>query len=326
MTALGGAGAPHRIPVPDGVGEFLAAAARAGTPAQSYLFAGPPGVGKGALALHLAQALLCRAEADERPCGACRACRLVATAGHPDVHRLAVPLRIDDVRALQGDLAMSPYEGPWRVAVVPRVEQASPGAANSLLKTLEEPPDHVVLALTTGAPAAVLETIRSRCQVVPVPPRSVSEVERTLRAGGLAEDRARLLARLSVGRIAWAQEAAADGEFLARRTMWLDHLRDALGAGAVGRLEMAGHLAGPRSDLDEGLAAWRSWARDLLWVSLGLESLVNEDRAADLAAAAARYGPAGALALARAIDTAQARLSGNANRRLALEALLLELP
>ncbi len=147
-----------------------------GRTAQAYLFSGPPAIGKRTLARAVAQRLVCLApEATRRPCGHCRACRLVAADAWPDVHMLGAPLRIEAVRELQHDLALAPNESPHRVAIVPEVELATLGAANSLLKTLEEPPRQVVLLLTTADPGAVLPTIRSRCQVLPLRPLPVGE-------------------------------------------------------------------------------------------------------------------------------------------------------
>jgi DNA polymerase III subunit delta' len=101
----------------------------------------------------LAQALNC--DSQSVPCGQCRACKLIAAGKHPDL-RLVAPegnaLKIDQVRALQHDLALSPVEGRFRVAILEGMEKATAEASNALLKTLEEPPPHVVLVLIARAP------------------------------------------------------------------------------------------------------------------------------------------------------------------------------
>jgi DNA polymerase-3 subunit delta' len=322
---------PHRIALfgYDPIAAALIRAAQRGVAGQAYLIAGPPGVGKRTLARLFAQALVCGAQpAESRPCGHCRACRLVAKGESPDLHLVPSPLRIEAARALGAQLALAPVEAAHRVAILPEIELASPGAANSLLKTIEEPPPQVVLVLTAAELAEVLPTIRSRCQLVPMRPLPVVSVADALIAGGaLDEERARLVARLSGGRLGWAIGTLADASRLGARDTWLAHLQQALASDTAGRMTLAAKLSQLGDGIAEGLAVWSAWWRDLLLMLHGLDApLVNRDRLPDLRAAAARYGVPDCVASLKAIEDTRRQLAANANAQLALEVLCLGLP
>src|SRR5438067_12645557 len=142
----------------------MLARAAAGQPSHAYLFTGPAQVGKLTLAMDFARALNCTG--DERPCGVCRSCTLIAAGQHPDVRivRRAADkseIIVEQLRDVQHELSLRPSEGRWRIAVVENVHEANANAANAFLKTLEEPAPQVVILLTAHHPEAVLQTIRS---------------------------------------------------------------------------------------------------------------------------------------------------------------------
>ena len=130
--------------------ELLLSGLATGRVSHATLIAGPPNIGKTTLARTFAQALVCTGAAS-RPCRECSACRRVVSGNHPDVRILESdnqPIKIEQVRDLQRELALAPYEGRWRVAILTAFERATPEAANALLKTLEEPPAPAILMLT----------------------------------------------------------------------------------------------------------------------------------------------------------------------------------
>jgi DNA polymerase-3 subunit delta' len=286
-------------------------------------------VGKETLAHLAVQTLLCTApEAGARPCGACRACRLVRQRTHPDEHVLASPLRIDAVRELQRVLPLAPNEAAWRVVVLTDVDDATPAASNCLLKTLEEPPSHAVLLLTASNLDAVLPTVKSRSQIVLLHPLPVDQVAQLLVAHWSADaEQAALLARLSGGRIGWAVAALTEPAVMTRRAQWLDRLTRALAAGPAERMAIAAEMAKESDELSEGLATWGTWWRDLLLLHHGVtQAVTNRDALGDLEANRLRFAGRQIVEALRALQDAVARLAANANPLLTLELLVLELP
>jgi DNA polymerase-3 subunit delta' len=175
------------------------------------LFSGPPGVGKLRAALNLAQALNCpRGEGDA--CGTCSTCVRIARDEHPDVRVLRPEgrggqLRAEGVREAIGDIPFRPFEGRRRVIILVDAERMNPTTANSILKTLEEPPPWATLMLVTSNESAILPTILSRCQVFRFAPLAPDELgDLLVREHKMTSDKAALLAAVSRGGLARALE------------------------------------------------------------------------------------------------------------------------
>jgi DNA polymerase III delta' subunit len=247
---------------------------------QAVLFAGPDGVGKTTLALDLAAGLLCTAEPPgRRPCRECRACRLVEHGTHPDLHRLGPvgpgrqvviggpDARFRGVRDLIAELALMPVEGGWRMAIVEGADRMNEDAQSALLKTLEEPPAGVTIALCADREWKLLPTVRSRCQRVRLGPVGLRDIEAILADHGVADaPTAARLGRLAGGRpgIAMAYARAPEAVVIrAELTRTIVDLTDArpsarLAAArtAIPRaIALAAALAGPEGAGNAGAAA-----------------------------------------------------------------------
>ena len=214
---------------------------------------------------------------------------------------------------------------------------ASVQAQNALLKTLEEPPEAVVLLLTARSTANLLPTIVSRCEVLNLRPLNPEQIEHALGADGLPPEQARLLAAISGGRPGLARALAADDELLTRRTAALEELRTLMSGGRGERFAVAESLArklknseeleSVRRRVEERLLTWLTLWRDALLLSHGADAhLANPDRRADLERLVSSFSPEALAAAVLAVQTTLDRLDRNANIQLALENLMLDLP
>lgn len=148
------------------VKQALANALTTGRIAHAYLFTGPRGTGKTSTARILAKALNCKEGPTAHPCGSCVSCQRITEGTDLDVYEIdaASNRGIDQIKALRDQLAFSPVEGRYKIYIIDEVHMLSTEAFNALLKTLEEPPSHVIFILATTDPQKIPPTIHSRCQ------------------------------------------------------------------------------------------------------------------------------------------------------------------
>ena len=311
--------------------------------AHAYLFVGPAHVGKMTLAINLAQALNCQAA--ERPCGECLSCQKIASANHADVQviglakdensteaKLRTEIGIDQIRQMQHSASLPPFEGECKIFIIEGAEFLSIEAANCLLKTLEEPIGKVVFILLTVADSLLPATVVSRCQRLELAPLAATEVEAALNSRwGVELPKAKLLARLSHGCLGWALSATFDDNLLSQRAEKLDRLLEIIKADYEERFVYANQLAVQfvqnRGMVQEVLDLWLDWWRDLLLIKIGGNDIItNVDRLATLVEMAKGYRLAQIKDFIDSIQAAGEQLRQNANPRLVLEVLMLDMP
>jgi DNA polymerase III subunit delta' len=300
---------------------------------QGLIFAGPRGVGKHQFALALAQALNCRRPLDGDACGLCDQCIKIAAREHIDVETIVADgqfIKIAQMREMAEKANYRPYDGRRRVYILDDAERLNLNAANSILKVLEEPPETTQLVLVTAKPYALLQTIRSRCQMLSFAPLTATELERFLNENyKRPTGENRLLARLARGSIGRALEIDL-GVYREQRTMIVELLEAAIVARDTMKLmQAAEYLARKleREEFERHLDALLVLLADLFYLKLGkaVESLTN----ADIAPRLNQLTEAATLEQisdwVERIEGIMQGLARNLNRQLAMEDMLLAL-
>lgn len=248
----------------------------------AYLFSGLDGIGKKKTALEIAKALNCRQPGPEGSCDSCEACLKIEKNCHPDLVHLkpeGLQIKIDQIRALEEQLAYPPFEGRYRLILLDKASDLNVWAANAFLKTLEEPPSGNIFVLLVNDPAELLPTLVSRCLPLnfsPLPPALISR--KLIADRGSDPGKAQVISRISGGSLGRAFEFlenyAGEKSWDKRLDDWLRQL-EALSAGSLSPL-IAGikDWLGSREQMQEVLEIGSTCLRDILWLRNGLEDFV----------------------------------------------------
>src|SRR5271155_3844851 len=188
----------------------------------AWLITGPPGSGRSVAALCFAAALQCRS-AGVPGCGECRACTTTMAGTHADVRRVipeGLSIGVDEMRAIVQIASRRPSTGRWQIVLVEDADRLTEGAANALLKVVEEPPPSTVFLLCAPSvdPEDIAVTLRSRCRHVALVTPSTEAIARVLvDSDGLAAETATWAASVSGGHVGRARRLATDPEARERR-------------------------------------------------------------------------------------------------------------
>lgn len=300
------------------------------------LITGQPGVGKELLATAFARLALCRSPREGRPCGGCPSCVQFAAGTHPDFSRVSFEERegkagedgalksaisVDQIRDLIGSLQLRSHSaGGRKVALLSPAEGMSIAAANSLLKTLEEPPADTLLLLVSAAPGRLPATVRSRCQVLALPAPQTAEAVAWLEGRERRNDWALLLGFAGGAPLAALELASSD--LSTRRQAFfttLLHLRE----GRENPVKLASH---PKDEYPELLKLLWSFVSDLILLKSGgtTAPLVNRDQLPLLQKAAEGIHLRSLHAFLDRIQAAIQALDSSVNRELGLAVLLAD--
>jgi DNA polymerase III subunit delta' len=298
---------------------------------QSLLFAGPRGVGKFQFALALAQALNCEHPMDGDACQQCVACRRIASGEHLDVQVFrpeGLFIKVERMRELAREAQFRPYEGRRRVCIIDDAERMNPASANSILKTLEEPPDSSLLILVTSKPYQLLETIRSRCQMVNFSTLTQDELEAVVRERvDLTDPEIRVLARLAQGSIGRALEIDLAG-YDQRRSTMIELIESmAVERDSIRLLSAAEYLGKKleKEEFEQHIETLLVLLNDVFYLRLGKspESLTNADKAQRLERVAEVVTIEQITGWVDQLEKLLVDLQRNISRQLAMEAVLI---
>lgn len=246
-----------------------------------YLFVGPEAVGKRLVARTLAKAVNCLQRFPD-PCDKCPACVRIEKNEHPDVHMIfqadSKAIKIEQVRQLQKEISLRPYEGKKKVFIIDNAEDLTQEAANALLKILEEPPANSLIILISAKPNLLFKTIISRCKIIKFYNLKRQELKSILAADfSLDNDLAHFLAYFSEGSIGRAL-SLKETDILRQKNRIIDELVVQKTTGQdYSWLENKEYLR-------YSLNILASWFRDVYLIKIGSPhaQLINFDRKDDL--------------------------------------------
>ena len=297
--------------------------------AQSLLMAGPRGVGKHQFALALAQALNCMNPVQGDACGTCLPCRKILTGDYSDVKTVVADgqfIKVSQTREILRETQFRPFEGRRRIYIFDDADRLREEAANSILKTLEEPPETSLFVLLSCKPYSLLPTIRSRCQLLTFAPIPERNVEAFLLANrNRTPEQARLLARLSRGSLGAALSIDLD-QYAETRKIMLELLETLARHDTVRLLKAADYLGRKleRDEFESALDVLVLTLADVFHIRLGSdESITNADVLPRLRTIAEATTIDQIMEWGSNLELLQQGLSHNLNRQLAMEAAII---
>jgi len=305
----------------DGIVKFLRSAIRNNRVSHAYIFAGPEGSGRALLARDFAKALNC-ADARNAPCGSCLSCLKIERDIHPEVTWIrgggkSGQIGVDKVRELERRVALKPYEGRYKVCVLVNAHFMTVEAANSFLKTLEEPPLNSVFVLIAEKISQLPSTVVSRCQVLRLKPIRPEELSSILVSDyGMDRKKAEFISRFSEGRLGRALGYGKDV------LVWKNSVLDEFSGDECAE----NYTPADRKKLAEKLNVLASWYRDILVFKAAPDEnlLIHSDRLGDIERYSRQYGQDELVGMFESVLSAKENIMSNVNPKLALSAMLKE--
>jgi DNA polymerase-3 subunit gamma/tau len=319
----------------------------------AYLFSGARGTGKTSTARILAKCLNCQAGMSVQPCQSCDICLGITSGDDIDVLEIdgASNRRIEEIRQLRSAVNIRPSRARYKIYIIDEVHMLTKEAFNALLKTLEEPPDHVKFLFCTTELDKIPITIRSRCQLFEFVPVEESAIRDRLRqiadAEGVAvdDDALAMLARRAAGSLRDSQSLLEQLLALGRDQIRLADVHALLGTAGAEDLQTLLGLLTDRQGADAIACAQRAFAqgvdagqlasqllglfRDCLAASVGCDDslLLNTppDQCAALRASAQQLGPDTSLAIAQILDEALVKMRASSHPQVVLEVALVRI-
>ncbi len=295
----------------------------------AYILSGEDGAGKSLLAHLFSMTLQCEKKGIS-PCGECTLCRQAESHNQPDIiwvtHEKPGSIGVEDIRAqVVGDMQMKPYHSPYKIYIIDEAEKLTVQAQNTLLKTIEEPPEYgIVIFLTTNADG-FLPTILSRCVVLQLKPATNEAVARYLvETVQIPDYKARLCAAFAQGNVGKAVRYASKESFDEMRQHVFQLLKNISDMQESRIYETVGELTAYKENINDYLDLMLLWFRDVLIfkVTKDANSMVLREELAGISGRAARSSYEGLEEIIVAIDRARTRLRANVSFELVMELLL----
>ncbi len=296
----------------------------------AYLFSAKKGSGKSKLAFEFAKASFCE-ESKVDSCGSCINCRKMDHQNHPDFKIISVlegktAISIDQIRELKKEIAYKPYDSDHKIYIIESAEKMTKEAANSLLKTLEEPPSFATIILLVEDSGRLLPTIISRCQQIKLRNVSKNRIKELLLAEGLEAERAEIISSTAAGSPGRALEIIEIDNYFAERQKIYDFLKDINSKNTIEIFKITEKLTSLLKADFPCFDLLSDWYRDIMMIKQDyLDAVINKDYFEELKVLAAELSLQKLINNLELIAQSEEYIERNIRSELSLEVLFFKL-
>ena len=310
--------------------KYISSAVENNRVSHAYILNGERGSGKKMLANLFAMTLLCET-GDNEPCGKCHSCKQAESGNHPDIirvtHEKPNSISVDDIRTqVNNTVDIKPYQGPYKVYIIPQADMMTPQAQNAILKTIEEPPSYAVFLLLTENAETLLPTINSRCVMLKL--RNIKDtlikkyLMENLEIPDYKADMCTAFAQGNMGRAIMLANSDHFNEIREEAVQLLKHISEMELNEIVAAVK---NISVYKLEITDYFDLMMVWYRDVLLYKATADAnkLVLKDQIYDIKKAASKSSYEGIELILEALEKAKARLRANVNFELVIELLLL---
>lgn len=299
----------------------------------AYIINGETGSGKKTLTEAIAQTIQCENRIDGiDSCENCKSCIQAKSHNHPDIKYIThekASISIDDIREqLNNDISIKPYSSTHKIYIIPDANKMTEQAQNALLKTIEEPPEYVVIILITNNVSSLLPTIQSRCITLNIKPLSNSEIAEYLTSHlRLEPERARIAAGFCQGNMGKAIRFASSEDFQEMKEQLLTLLKSIDTMSVPDIVNTIRNFSKHKNNINDYLDLMLLWYRDVLMFKVTKDTnlLLYQGEYKSISKQASTNGYEDLEKIISAIDKAKMRLEANVNFEVTMELLVLTL-
>ena len=309
---------------------YIRNAVREDKVSHAYILNGERGAGKKMLADLFAASLLCEKGGPD-PCNECHSCRQAESGNHPDIikvtHEKPNSISVDDIREqVNNTIMIKPYQGPYKVYIIPQADMMTPQAQNALLKTIEEPPEYAVIMLLTENADTLLPTINSRCVMLKL--RNIKDtlikkyLMETMQVPDYKADMCTAFAQGNMGRAIMLANSEHFNEIRDEAVQLLKYINEMELSEIV---QAVSRITAYKLEINDYLDIIMIWYRDVLLykATKDMDKVVFKDQIKYIKERAKRSSYEGIELIIESLEKAKARLKANVNFDLVMELLFL---
>ena len=308
--------------------KYISSAVENNRVSHAYILNGERGSGKKMLANLFAMTLLCET-GDNEPCGKCHSCKQAESGNHPDIirvtHEKPNSISVDDIRT-QVTVDIKPYQGPYKVYIIPQADMMTPQAQNAILKTIEEPPSYAVFLLLTENAETLLPTINSRCVMLKL--RNIKDtlikkyLMENLEIPDYKADMCTAFAQGNMGRAIMLANSDHFNEIREEAVQLLKHISEMELNEIVAAVK---NISVYKLEITDYLDIIMIWYRDVLLykATKEIDKVVFKDQLQSIKEQARKSSYEGIELILESLEKAKARLKANVNFDLVMELLFL---